>query len=90
MSITVRIPTQLRPLTAGRSEVTADGATLSAVVDDLERSHPGMRARLLDERGVRRFINLFVNDEDVRHLAGLDTPLREGDTLTIVPAVAGG
>ncbi len=90
MSITVRVPTQLRPLTQGRSEVVAEGATVAAVIEDLERKHPGLRARLLDERGVRRFINLFVNDEDARHLGGLETPLRDGDSLTIVPAVAGG
>ncbi|MFO0645425.1 MAG: ubiquitin-like small modifier protein 1 [Polyangiales bacterium] len=90
MSITVRIPTQLRTLTQGRNEVVAEGATVSAAIEDLERNHPGLRARLLDERGVRRFINLFVNDEDVRYLGGLETPLREGDSLTIVPAVAGG
>jgi sulfur-carrier protein len=88
--ITVRIPTQLRTLTRNRAEVTGEGATVAALLEDLEREHPGLRARLLDERGVRRFINLFVNDEDARYLGGLDAPLREGDTLTIVPAVAGG
>lgn len=90
MPITVRIPTQLRTLTRDRAEVTAEGATVAAIIECLEREHPGLRARLLDERGVRRFINLFVNDEDARYLGGLDAPLREGDTLTIVPAVAGG
>lgn len=90
MSITVNVPTQLRSLTGGLREVRAEGATLAAVIADLERMHPGMRDRLLDERGVRRFINLFVNDEDARYLAGLDTAMRDGDSLTIVPAVAGG
>lgn len=90
MSITVNVPTQLSPLTGGMRAVTAEGATLGAVIEDLERKHPGVRDRLLDDRGVRRFINLFVNDEDARYLGGLDAPLRDGDSVTIVPAVAGG
>ncbi len=90
MTVTVRIPTQLRPLTRGASEVTAEGDTVAALVDDLDRRYAGLRDRLLDARGVRRFINLFVGDEDVRHLDGLATALRDGDTVVIVPAVAGG
>ncbi len=90
MTTPVRIPTPLRTLTQNRDEVHASGATVGELIADLERNHPGIRDRLLDERGVRRFINLFLNDEDVRFLDGLDTPVKEGDTLTIVPAIAGG
>jgi molybdopterin/thiamine biosynthesis adenylyltransferase/rhodanese-related sulfurtransferase/molybdopterin converting factor small subunit len=87
---TVRIPTSLRPLAGGHDEVQVDGASVRAALDDLERRHAGFKARLLDEKGVRRFVNLFVNDEDVRHLQGLDTPLAARDVVSIVPAVAGG
>ncbi len=90
MTVTVRIPTQLRPLTRGASEVTAEGDTVAALVDDLDRRYAGLRDRLLDASGVRRFTNLFVGEEDVRHLDGLATALRYGDTVVIVPAVAGG
>ena len=90
MAIPVRIPTPLRTLTQNREEVQADGATVRAVIDDLERNHPGIRERLLDDKGVRRFINLYLNDEDVRFLDGLDTPVTDKDSLTIVPAIAGG
>lgn len=90
MEVTVRIPASLRPLTGGKAEVTATGETVRAVVDQLDAQHPGLRDRLLDERGVRRFVNLYVGDEDVRFLDGLDTALRAGDALSIVPAIAGG
>ncbi|MBX3465840.1 MAG: molybdopterin-synthase adenylyltransferase MoeB [Planctomycetes bacterium] len=91
MSALVRIPTPLRPLCGGQDEVTVDGATVREALDDLERRHAGFKARLLDgQGGVRRFVNLFVNQDDVRHLQGLDTPLKAGDALSIVPAVAGG
>lgn len=90
MPITVRIPTPLRTLTQNRDEVQAAGATVGEIVADLERNHPGIRDRLLDAKGVRRFINLYLNDDDVRFLEGLESPVREGDTLTIVPAIAGG
>ena len=90
MSITVRIPTPLRTLTGGSNEVAAEGKTVGEVIEDLERNHPGIRDRLLDEKGVRRFVNLFANDEDIRFLDGLDTELAEGDSISIVPAIAGG
>lgn len=88
---TVRIPTPLRPVTDGRSEVEVEGADLRAVITALETAHPGIAARLLDDAGqLRRFVNVFVRDEDVRFLAGLDTPVGATDTVSIVPAVAGG
>lgn len=91
MSVRVRIPTPLRKLTQDHDVVNANGDSLSAAITDLEARYPGIRQRLLDERGdLRRFVNVFVNGEDVRFLAGLETALREGDEVSIVPAVAGG
>ncbi|MFO0616651.1 MAG: MoaD/ThiS family protein [Polyangiaceae bacterium] len=90
METIVRIPTPLRTLTKGEDEVRASGATVAEVIEDLERNYPGMRDRLLDEKGVRRFINVFVGEEDIRFLDGLATALRAGDRVTIVPAIAGG
>ena len=91
MSVTVRVPTTLRTLTAGASEVSVEGATVGEVVSALEGSYPGFRDRLLDENGkLRRFVNVFVSDDDVRFLQGLDTPVPAGETVSIVPAVAGG
>jgi len=91
MTVSVRIPTQLRPLTGGAGEVEVEAATVRDAIEALERDHPGMEARLLDDQGtLRRFVNLFVADEDVRFLQGLDTGLPAGTTLSIVPAVAGG
>ncbi len=90
MAITVRVPTQLRTLTAGKEEVTATGATVGELIDQLEGSHPGIKDRLLDAKGIRRFVNLYLNEDDVRFLEGLATPLKDNDTLTIVPAIAGG
>ncbi len=88
---TVRIPTPLRKLTDGRSEVTVDGADLRTVVANLDAAHPGFADRVLDESGeLRRFVNVFVRDEDVRFQDGLDTALSDGDVVSIVPAVAGG
>ena len=88
---TVRIPTPLRKLTDGESEVTVDGADLRTVVSNLDAAHPGFGDRVLDESGeLRRFVNVFVRDEDVRFQDGLDTTLDEGDVVSIVPAVAGG
>ncbi len=87
----VRIPTPLRKLTDGQGEVVAEGGDLRAVIDDLERQHPGIGERLLDDSGeLRRFVNVFVREEDVRFLDGLDTEVGDGDTVSIVPAVAGG
>lgn len=87
----VRIPTPLRKLTSGESEVVVDGADLRTVVTNLDAAHPGLGDRLLDDSGeLRRFVNVFVRDEDVRFQQGLDTPVAESDTVSIVPAVAGG
>jgi molybdopterin synthase sulfur carrier subunit len=91
MAVTVKIPTPLRSLTDNVAEVSANSASLSALVEELETIYPGMRERLVDEGGeLRRFVNLFVNGEDVRFLQGLSTALNEGDEISIVPAVAGG
>ena len=91
MSVTVRVPTTLRTLTGGESTVAVEGATLTDVLDALEAVHPGFQDRLLDDDGkLRRFVNVFVSDDDVRFLQGLDTPVPAGETLSIVPAVAGG
>jgi sulfur-carrier protein len=87
---TVRIPTPLRTLTGGADEVAAEGATVRALVDDLEAKYPGIKDRLLDEKGVRRFVNLYLGEEDIRFLEGLDTAVKADDQLTIVPAIAGG
>ena len=87
---TVRIPTPLRTLTGGSDEVSADGATVRAVLDDLEVKYPGFKDRILDEKGVRRFVNLYLGEEDIRFLQGLDTAVAAGDQLTVVPAIAGG
>ncbi|HVM64557.1 MAG TPA: ubiquitin-like small modifier protein 1 [Acidimicrobiales bacterium] len=91
MSTTVRIPTQLRTLTGGVGEVTVEGATVGEVLKQLDAAHPGMGERLFDEAGrLRRFVNVFVADEDIRFLDGIDTPVAAGQTVSIVPAVAGG
>jgi molybdopterin converting factor small subunit len=90
VEVTVRIPTPLRTLTGGADEVKAQGATVALVIEDLERRHPGVRDRLLDDKGVRRFVNVFVGDEDIRFLEGLQTPLQGGEQISIVPAIAGG
>ncbi len=90
MEVIIRIPTPLRALTAGADEVVVPGETVGAALDALEAKHPGMRERLLDEKGVRRFINIYVGEEDVRFLEGLNTKLKAGDQVSIVPAIAGG
>ena len=90
MAVEVRIPTILRTYTADQKAVTAEGATLAAVIDDLEANHPGLKDRLIDNGDLRRFVNVYVNDEDVRFLGGLETPLSDGDSVTVLPAVAGG
>jgi molybdopterin synthase sulfur carrier subunit len=87
----VRIPTQLRPLAGGATELTVEGSTVGEVLKALEAAHPGFGERLFDEDGkLRRFVNVFLAEEDVRFLEGLDTPVAPGQTLSIVPAVAGG
>lgn len=88
--ITVRIPTPLRTLTGGNEQVEVNGSTLREVIETLEKQHPGIRDRLLDEKGVRRFVNIYVGDEDVRFLDGLETKLAAGTEVSIVPAIAGG
>ena len=91
MSVSVRVPTILRTYTGGESEVTASGATLAEVIDDLEASYPGIRARVLDDNGaLRRFVNVYVGNEDVRFLENLETPTPEGAQVSVIPAVAGG
>ncbi len=91
MSVHVRIPTPLRRFTGGAEEVSVTGATVAALVDDLERNHPGLKERICDEHGkVRRFVNIFVNGEDIRFLNNLETATKAGDEVSIVPAIAGG
>ena len=91
MSVTVRIPTTMRPLTGGEKQVLLDTGSLSEVLAALDAAHPGMGDRLLDDDGgLRKFINVFVDDDDVRYLDGLDTGVRDGVTVSIIPAVAGG
>ena len=90
MAIEVRIPTILRNYTGGEKAVNADGANLSALIDDLEASHPGIKDRLLENGDLRRFVNVYVNDEDVRFIGSLDAELKDGDQVVVLPAVAGG
>ncbi len=90
MAVTVRTPTPLRTLTGGDEQVPVDGATVQEAIDALEKKHPGLRERLIDEKGVRRFVNIYVGDEDIRFLDGLGTALKDGQEISIVPAIAGG
>ncbi|MFF6867327.1 MoaD/ThiS family protein [Streptomyces sp. NPDC090109] len=91
MAVNVRIPTILRTYTGGRSEVQAEGATLAEVIADLEKNHAGIAARVLDDQGkLRRFVNVYVNDDDVRFEQGLETATPAGSGVSIIPAVAGG
>ena len=91
MAVTVRVPTQLRTLSDGAPEVAVEGATVGEVLAALDASHPGFRARLFDDDGqLRRFVNVFVADEDVRFMKGLETEVAAGSTVSIIPAVAGG
>ena len=91
MSVSVRIPTILRTYTGGESEVKAEGATLTDVLDDLESNYTGIRARILDDAGdIRRFVNVYVGNDDVRFLEALDTSTPEGAQISVIPAVAGG
>ena len=88
---TVRVPTQLRSLTGGEGQITVDGSTVAEVLKALEAAHPGFHERLFDDQGgLRRFVNVFVADEDIRFLDGVDTDVKDGATVSIVPAVAGG
>ncbi|UCE64785.1 MAG: MoaD/ThiS family protein [Nitrospirota bacterium] len=89
--IRVRVPTPLRPMTGGKSEVEMEGGTVAQLIENLGAAHPGLKERLYDEKGeVRRFINIYVNEEDIRFLTGTDTPLKDGDEVSIIPAIAGG
>lgn len=90
MAITVRIPTPLRTLTGGAESVQIEAKNVREMVENLETSHAGMKERLMDDKGVRRFVNLYVGEEDIRFLDGLDTELKDGDEVSIVPAIAGG
>ncbi len=91
MAVEVKIPTILRTYTDGKKSVPGDGSTLSALLDDLESRHSGLKGRLItDDGALHRFVNIYVNDEDVRFTGSLDTSLNDGDSVTILPAVAGG
>ena len=90
MAIEVRIPTILRTYTGGEKAVNGDGASLTALIDDLEANHPGIKDRLIENGDLRRFVNVYVNDEDVRFIGGLEAELKDGDQVVVLPAVAGG
>jgi molybdopterin synthase sulfur carrier subunit len=90
MAIDVRIPTILRTYTDGAKAVPGEGSTLAALIDDLESNHPGIKERLIEGEDLRRFVNVYVNDEDVRFTGGLGTELSDGDQVVVLPAVAGG
>ena len=91
MSIKVRIPTPLQNMTKNKAEVESSGTNIREVIDDLERNFPGIKARICDEKGnIRRFINIYVNEEDVRFLKQDQTSLKDGDEVSIIPAIAGG
>jgi sulfur-carrier protein len=90
MAIEVRIPTILRTYTGGAKAVEGAGSTLDELLNNLDASHSGIRERLVENEKLRRFVNVYLNDEDVRFLGGLETPVKDGDTVTVLPAVAGG
>ncbi len=91
MSVQVRVPTPLRRFTGGAEQVGADGASIAALVNDIEHNHPGIKERICDDQGnIRRFVNIFVNGDDIRFLDNLETALKDGDEVSIVPAIAGG
>ena len=90
MAVEVSIPTILRTYTGGAKAVSASGDTVDAVIADLNSTYPGIAERLVDDAGLRRFVNVYLNDEDVRFLGGLDAAVTDGDSVTILPAVAGG
>ena len=90
MAIDVRIPTILRTYTGGEKAVTGEGSTLAELIDNLEANHPGIKERLIDGSELRRFVNVYINDEDVRFIGGLDAELSDGDQVVVLPAVAGG
>ncbi|HUJ11272.1 MAG TPA: ubiquitin-like small modifier protein 1 [Verrucomicrobiae bacterium] len=91
MPVNVRIPTPLRKLTKDKDTVQAAGATIQDIIDSLEDQYPGLRERLCDERGeLRRFVNVYLNDEDIRFAQGKSTPVKDGDEISVIPAIAGG
>src|ERR671914_1132179 len=91
MSVRVRVPTPLRKFTQGADEVNAQGNNIRSIVEDLEKNYPGIKERICDETGkVRRFVNVYVNGDDIRFLQNLETALKEGDSISIIPAIAGG
>jgi molybdopterin converting factor small subunit len=90
MAIEVRIPTILRTYTGGAKSVEGSGDTLAGLIADVDSRHTGLQERLVDASGLRRFVNVYLNDEDVRFIGGLEAPVKDGDTVTVLPAVAGG
>ena len=90
MAVSVQIPTPMRQHTGGKAQVEAGGGTVQTVLDDLGRQFPGITERLFDKGQLRRFVNIYLNDEDIRYLDGLNTAVKDGDELAIIPAVAGG
>ena len=90
MAVEVRIPTILRTYTGGEKAVSGQGSTLAEVIDDVEGRHPGIKSRLVESENLRRFVNVYVNDEDVRFSGGLEAPTADGDVVVVLPAVAGG
>jgi sulfur-carrier protein len=90
MASTVRIPTPLRVHTGGKHEVEVAGESVAEIIENLEANHPGIRAKLLDDKGVRRFVNIFVGEDDIRFMEGLSTPVADGSEVAIIPAIAGG
>ena len=91
MAILVRIPTPLQRLTSGQGQVTCDGTTVTELLNDLDRRYPGVKERICDSQGkLRRFVNIFVNEEDIRFLQGDQTAIKDGDEVSIIPAIAGG
>ncbi len=89
--ITIRIPTPLRPMTGGKSEIEGQGGSIAELIEQMNAAHPGLKDRICDEQGeIRRFINVYLNEEDIRFLTGKDTPVKDGDEVSIIPAIAGG
>lgn len=86
----VRIPTPLRSHTGGQDVVSIEGSTVGEIIDRLDAAHPGIKAKIVDDKGVRRFVNIFVGDEDIRFMDGVQTPVKDGDEVSIIPAIAGG